>query len=92
MPEFQLGVEDDAVRRVAAERQPGQEATDALTVPEPGEKGRYLIAMDEARRGFDEQAQQIGRIRSTMGSLLGYSGVAVSVVGALYGARRFPAI
>jgi hypothetical protein len=79
------GRRDDSLEKEAA-----REDTDALTVPTPAEKGRYLIAVDEARRGFDEQAEQLGRIRSMMGSLLGYSGVAVSVVGALYGGIAAP--
>ena len=42
--------------------------------------GRYSAALVEARRGFDAQAEQLGKIRATAGGLLGYGGVAFSVL------------
>lgn len=42
--------------------------------------GRYAIALEEARRTFDEQAGQFAKARFAMGSLLGYGGVSFSVL------------
>ena len=42
--------------------------------------GGYAIALEEARRTFDEQAGQFSMARAAMGSLLGYGGVCFSVL------------
>lgn len=46
----------------------------------PASRKSYAVALDEARRGFDSQAAQFGRVRASVGALLGYGGVAFSVL------------
>lgn len=40
----------------------------------------FELALVEARRGFDEQASQFTKVRATAGNLMGYGGVASSVL------------
>lgn len=41
---------------------------------------RFALALEEARRGFDEQSGQFAKTRSTVGGLVAYGGVASSVL------------
>lgn len=67
---------DDVAGRIDAAAALSPEADGAG----PSHAGRYGAALAEARRGFDEQADQFGRIRTAAGSFLGYGGVAFSVL------------
>ena len=51
---------------------------------------RFDLALTEARRGFDEQASQFTKMRTTVGGLLGYGGVASSVLVVAPGAAPGP--
>lgn len=52
---------------------------DAPSPIEDGQ-GKYDMALTEARRSFDEQATQLGRVRGAMTSLLASAGIAFSVL------------
>lgn len=43
-------------------------------------EGRFDLALIEARRGFDEQFAQLGKLRTNVGGFLGYGGVAFSAL------------
>ncbi|HBX80739.1 MAG TPA: hypothetical protein DEG88_15315 [Propionibacteriaceae bacterium] len=45
--------------------------------PDPG---AFDLALTEARRGFDDLASQFSKLRATAGSLLGFTGVAFSIL------------
>lgn len=45
--------------------------------------GKYVLALDEARRGLDRQATDLANLRTRTTSLLGIGGTLVSVLGGL---------
>lgn len=66
------------LRRLLGNPQPEQASLPSS--PDPTADGRYDIALEEGRRSLNDQLAQIGKIRSVAGSLLGFGGVAFSVL------------
>lgn len=65
-------------QREPAELMPDATPPDTPTVE--GGHGKYDLALQEARRSFDEQAAQVGRGRAAMSGLLASGGIAFSVL------------